>query len=161
MAPAIGVKYAAAHGPIASLLRSRFAAAIVDDERYLLTCMRYVELNPIRAGMVMDPRDYPWSSHRANALGENDDLVRPHPIYLRLGCNPDKRQEAYCELFGRPIPNPEIETIRDATQNAWALGDTKFRQRISVSGRRPTRVPRGRAPPEPAETSQADPGNRV
>jgi putative transposase len=148
-------------GRTGTLWEGRYKAAIVDDEGYLLTCMRYVELNPVRAGMVMDPRDYPWSSHRANALGENDDLVRPHPIYLRLGCMPGRRQQAYCELFGRPIQNREIETIRDATQHAWALGDTKFRQRILVSGRRPTRLPRGRAPPDHADMGQADPENRV
>lgn len=144
------------YGRTGTLWEGRYKAAIVDDERYLLTCMRYVELNPVRAGMVVDPRAYRWSSHRANALGENDDLVRAHPTYQLLGCAPKERQAGYRELFGPSVPDQEIEIIRDATQNGWALGDTKFRQRISASGRRPARLPRGGARPERSESDQAD-----
>lgn len=134
----------ARHGRTGTLWEGRYKAAIVDDERYLVTCMRYVELNPVRAGMVIEPSDYRWSSHRANALGENDDLLEPHPTYQRLGISPKERQAAYRELFGPPMASHELETIRDATQNAWALGGTEFRQRIVASGRRPERLPKGR-----------------
>lgn len=67
--------------------------------RHLLACMRYIELNPVRAGLVRAPADWRWSSHRANALGEADPLVSPHPLYYALGRSPEHRQRAYRELF--------------------------------------------------------------
>ena len=63
--------------------------------RYLLACMRYIELNPVRAGIVRRPAQYPWSSYRANALGEEDALVTPHPWYYALGRTPQARRAAY------------------------------------------------------------------
>ena len=151
----------ARHGRTGTLWEGRYKAAIVDDERYLVTCMRYIELNPVRAGMVIEPSDYLWSSHRANALGENDDLLEPHPTYQRLGNSPETRQTAYRELFGLPIASHELEAIRDATQNAWALGDAEFRQRIVASGRRSERLPKGRRRDGCSMTSNEDTGNRV
>ena len=127
-----------------TLWEGRYKAAIVDDERYLLACMRYIEVNPVRAHMVTKPADFPWSSFRANACGKPDDLVRPHPIYLRLGSSPDTRQESYRELFQSSIPEEELRVIRDATQNAWALGSASFRSRIAELCRRAERLPIGR-----------------
>jgi putative transposase len=63
--------------------------------RYLLVCMRYIELNPVRAGLVKSPADYRWSSYRANVLGKEDALVTPHPCYYALGRTPQARRAAY------------------------------------------------------------------
>jgi len=86
-----------------TLWEGRYKATVVDSEAYLITCYRYIELNPVRAGMVHDPRDYPWSSHRANALGGSDPLVTPHDVYLALGSKATPREAAYRALFGAEL----------------------------------------------------------
>lgn len=127
-----------------TLWEGRYKAAIVDDERYLLTCMRYIELNPVRAQMVVSPSEFPWSSFSANAWGMADDLVEPHAIYHQLGPSPEARRAAYCQLFRSAIPEAEVSSIRDATQHAWALGSAAFRNKIAALNRRAERLPMGR-----------------
>lgn len=80
-------------------LGGTFDATPVRARRYLLACMRYIELNPVRAGLARDPADYRWSSHRANALGEADPLLTPHPLYLALGRGAAERCAAYRDGF--------------------------------------------------------------
>ena len=74
-----------------TLWEGRYRACLVDSEDYLLRCYRYIELNPVRAAMVSAPVDYAWSSYRKNALGIDDNLVRPHRAYLALGANDEQR----------------------------------------------------------------------
>lgn len=74
-------------------------ATPVYARRYLLACMRYIELNPVRAGLVRHPAHYRWSSYRANALGEPDLLVTPHALYCALGREPEERRAAYRRSF--------------------------------------------------------------
>ena len=78
-----------------TLWEGRYKAALVDSERYLLMCSRYIELNPIRANIVDGPADYKWSSYRHNAFGELDDCVKAHPLYEALGADAESRQVAY------------------------------------------------------------------
>ena len=139
-----------------TLWEGRYRASVVHSERYLLTCMRYIEMNPVRARMVEHPRDYPWSSHHANARGLPDPLVTAHELYCRLGRSLMERQEAYRELFRLQLPTTELQTIREATNKNWALGDERFKQRIGeVSGRQSTPKRQGRG----SKTSEA--ANRV
>ena len=81
-------------------LGGTFDASPVHARRYLLACMRYIELNPVRAGLARDPADFRWSSHRANALGQADPLLTPHPTYLALGRGGAERCAAYRAGFG-------------------------------------------------------------
>jgi putative transposase len=134
----------AAHHRTGTLWEGRHKPAIVDEERYLLTCMRYIEVNPVRAHMVASPAEFLWSSFRANACGADDDLLSPHPIYRRLGGSPEARQAAYRALFQSSIPDDELCVIRDATRNAWALGSATFRSKIAGLCRRAERLPMGR-----------------
>jgi len=134
----------ATHTRTGTLWEGRYRAAIVDDERYLLTCMRYIELNPVRAQMVANPARFRWSSFAANALGVTDGLVEPHAIYLDLGPTPETRQAVYRDLFDSLISEDEMLSIRDATQHAWALGGPAFRSRIEEQSRRADRLPMGR-----------------
>jgi putative transposase len=127
-----------------TLWEGRYKAAIVEQERYLLLCMRYIELNPVRARMVERPSDYRWSSFRANAGAGVDRLIRPHPIYEQIGESAGARQTAYRELFGPALPEDDVRDIRDATQNAWALGSPDFQRKISRLARRAQRLPAGR-----------------
>ena len=140
-----------------TLWEGRYKAAIVDDERYLLTCMRYIELNPVRAGMVALPAEYLWSSHRANACAGIDSLIRPHPVYRQLGESTETRQAAYRDLFRSSIAQNELCVIRDATQNAWAMGSAAFREKIAALSRRGERLPLGR----PRKERRTASGSRV
>ena len=120
-----------------TLWEGRYKATLIDSEAYLLTCMRYIELNPVRAGMVNAPTDYPWSSYHYNALGQSNDLVVPQPEFLRLGVSVEARQTAYRDLFKYQLSENCITEIREATNKAWVLGNDRFKQRIQEQlGRR-------------------------
>jgi putative transposase len=113
-----------------TLWEGRYKATLIDTERYLLTCMRYIELNPVRANMVSHPSEYPWSSYRANAHGRLDPLITPHLEYRRLGANAPTRQSAYRQLFKTHLPEKTAEAIREATNKAWVLGHDRFKDRV-------------------------------
>jgi putative transposase len=127
-----------------TLWEGRYRCTVVDDEHYLFACMRYIELNPVRANIAPRPESYPWSSHLANAAGVDDDMTRPHPLFLALGSSSTNRQAAYRKLFLDVIPDDHLRAIRDATQNAWALGDRTFAGKVAATGRRAERLPLGR-----------------
>ncbi len=113
-----------------TLWEGRYKATLIDSETYLLTCMRYIELNPVRADMVKHPSEYPWSSYHCNAQGQPNELVKPHPEYLRLGKTDEARQAAYRQLFRHHIPEGSMAEIRGATNKAWVLGNDRFKQRV-------------------------------
>ena len=113
-----------------TLWEGRYKATLIDSENYLLTCMRYIELNPVRAKMASHPSEYPWSSYSFNAQGMADALVTPHAEYLRLGKSDAERQKAYRELFEYPISENTLDEIRKATNKAWVLGGSRFKQRM-------------------------------
>jgi len=122
-----------------TLWEGRYRATVVDSEHYLLTVMRYIELNPVRAGMVVHPRDYPWSSYGFNALGAkgpNADWIRPHEEYRRLGRTAADRQAAYRQLFRTVISGADLSEIRECTHKGWALGGERFREQIEALGQR-------------------------
>lgn len=128
-----------------TLWEGRYKATLIDSERYLLTCMRYIELNPVRAGMVKHPGDYPWSSYPATAQGKEEALITPHSLYRRLGRSDAERQAAYRQLFRAQLGKADIDAIREATNKAWVLGNDRFRAKIEgLSGRRSAPLPRGR-----------------
>ena len=107
--------------------------------------MRYIELNPLRADMVVHPGDYPWSSYRANAQGKANALIARHELYQRLGRTDVERQDAYRQLFSTRIPKADVDAIRDATNKGWALGDSRFSAKVeALTARRATPLPRGR-----------------
>jgi len=113
-----------------TLWEGRYKATLIDSEQYLLTCYRYIELNPVRAGMVEHPGDYPWSSFACNAMGESDDVVVPHELYLRLGKDRSAMREAYVELFERELGEKTLSEIRQATNRSWLLGSDQFCESI-------------------------------
>ena len=97
-----------------ALWEGRYRTALVHDERYWLTCMRYVELNPVRAGIVSDPQEYRWSSYSHHALGRSDTLITEHPLYLALGASSETRQLAWREICGQEVPPSELDSLRKA-----------------------------------------------
>jgi REP-associated tyrosine transposase len=130
-----------------TLWEGRFRSTVIDSERYLLACTRYIDLNPVRAGLTEAPQDFEWSSYRCLGLGAADPLLTPHPLYLALGGTAPKRRAAYRALCRQALPNDDIEALRRATNGGWALGDRAFRDRVAASsGRRTTPLERGRRP---------------
>lgn len=135
------------HRRTGTLWEGRYKASLVDTDAYLFACLRYVELNPVRACIVAEPAAYRWSSHRANAYGHDDPVVTPHPSFLALGLSADERRAAYRRSFGQPLPADAVQAIRDATQYEWALGGASFRKRAEEwTGRRTARLSVGRPP---------------
>lgn len=114
-----------------SLWEGRFRSCLIQEESYLLVCLRYIELNPVRAKMVEHPADYQWSSYRVNGIGEDSALITAHPLYLALGVDPAARQAAYRKLFGFELESRQIDSIRQATNGNFALGDGRFGEGIS------------------------------
>jgi putative transposase len=144
-----------AYGRSGTLWEGRYRAAPIDSEAYFLACCRYIELNPVRAGMVAHPRDYPWSSWHAHAQGAPDGLVADHALYHALGATPHERQKAYRALF-RPRLDPDfVAALRAATNGGWALGDERFRRRVAkAAGRRATPLAKGRPAKERRDRRQ-------
>jgi len=120
-----------------TLWEGRYKSTVIESSSYLFACSRYIELNPVRAGLADNPAAYPWSSFGATALGNRDALVSPHDLYLQLGRRPSARRAAYRGLFDIALDEATIAAIRDATQKGWTLGSRKFRREIAaLVGRR-------------------------
>ena len=128
-----------------TLWEGRYRATLIESEAYLLTCCRYIELNPVRAGMVRHPREYRWSSYQYHAEGKANPLLKAHSIYQQLGGTAEARQQAYRALFRHHLSGETLDTIREATNKAWVLGSDKFKNRLAKKlDRRVAPLPRGR-----------------
>ena len=140
MMQSVGRKYVRyvndSFGRTGTLWEGRYKASLVDNERYVLACYRYIELNPVRARMVASPEDYRWSSHRANARGVWSQLVSHHPVYLRLALDQDERLARYRELVEQAIPEEELAAIRLYVQRQRALGSNCFQSQVESLLRR-------------------------
>ena len=104
----------------------RFYSSLVDSRGYLLRCHRYIELNPVRAGLVRYPWQYPWSSYRANAEGQESLLITPHPELLALGGDGETRRAVYRQLFDSAPTTRDLDEIRVACTRGYALGSEAF-----------------------------------
>jgi len=109
-----------------TLWEGRFKASVIDTSDYLLACYRYIELNPVRAGMVDDPRGYRWSSFRYNGLGEGDALIAAHEEYDKLGKTRVIRAQNYRKIFELSDCSGEVSALRQYTQSGTPLGNAKF-----------------------------------
>lgn len=119
-------------------------ASLVQSERYLLCCYRYIELNPVRAGMVGRPEEYRWSSYGTNAWADPN-WLSPHEEYTRLGASDAERCAAYRELFRDQLPEEDLHLIRAAAHYCQPVGEDRFRQMISKQyGIKPGQLGRGR-----------------
>ena len=120
-----------------TLWEGRFRSCLVDSEAYVLACYRYIELNPVRASMVRDPWDYPWSSHRMNVSTQPSGLMTPHATFLSLAADAKSRAAAYRDFVVQGMPDDVIADIRRATAGSYALGSAGFQERVgAMLGRR-------------------------
>jgi putative transposase len=122
-----------------TLWEGRYKSSLVDQEQYLLTCYRYIELNPVRANMVEQPQDYRWSSYASHALGKPDDLIDDHPLYLALGNTEETRREAYRALYRYQLDDAELTEIRASLNKGLAVGAERFKDQIEAAVERSVR----------------------
>lgn len=109
-----------------TLWEGRYRSTLIQAERHLLACMVYMDLNPVRAGMVADPSDYPWSSHRHYVGLRNDKVVTPHSLIWEMGNTPFARDAAYAELVSTGIGSDQQRALTDSALRGWALGEADY-----------------------------------
>jgi putative transposase len=128
-----------------TLWEGRFRSSVIQDQQYLFTCYRYIELNPVRARMVRHPSGHEWSSYRANAEGARCDFLTPHPLYLQLGTTPIECRQRYSEMFAQELTAEELHRIREAVIRGAALGSPEHAWALNASvGLSPARLRRSR-----------------
>ncbi len=128
-----------------TLWEGRHKASLVDTAQYLLTCYHYIEMNPVRAGIVNQPEDYRRSSARAHIKGEPDLVIQDHPVYLALGQTESQRSKTYQSLFNGEIESDGLKQIRHAINHDMPLGNDRFKEEIEMMlGRRINDRRRGR-----------------
>ena len=110
--------------------KGRFKASLVDSDAYLLTCMRYIEMNPVRANMVNHPGEYSWSSYHANVQNKSDMVIIPHPLYEKLDSTKAAQQHTYRELFCCHLDHTTLHDIREALNQELVLGRDDFKEKI-------------------------------
>ncbi len=114
------------HQRTGTLWEGRYKSTLIQTDRYLLACMAYLDLNPARAGMVVEPKEYRWSSHRHFIGQTHDRRITPHSLYWTLGNTPFAREAAYTELVHAGLATDAQNAITHATLHGWALGDADF-----------------------------------
>ena len=114
------------------LFEGRFKSTLVQDAHYLLQCIRYIELNPVRAGMTTDPGDYVWSSYRCHAFGKRTRMWTPHDEYLLLGKTVVDRSDQYRKLVSESLATEVIQKIRHCTNTGLVLGTESFREQVKA-----------------------------
>lgn len=155
MMQAVGRRYVRyvndALGRTGTLWEGRYKSCLVGSEGYLLACYRYIELNPVRAGMVSDPGEYRWSSHVANARGRHDRLVTMHPIFRQIAVDPVERCRVYRELVMQDLDPEMLAAIRLYVQRQRALGSDRFQRAIEQQLGRRAGLGRPGRPRKPVE----------
>lgn len=140
------------HGRSGTLWEGRYRSTIVEAERHLLACMAYIDLNPVRAGMVTAAADYPWSSHAALVGLRSDALLSPHTLYWQLGNTPFDRERAYADLVAAGLDPAQRELLGRAVHSGWALGEQDFIAELQRrTARRVARSAAGRPFKNPGE----------
>lgn len=136
-----------------ALFEGRFKATAIDSERYLFACMAYIELNPVRAGMVVGPADYRWSSYAHNTGMSKDPLISEHPLFWALGNTPFAREAAYREIVEEGVRRDTEREITDSTLKGWVLGADSPVFTSEVATRRVAPLKRGRPRSVPVFTA--------
>lgn len=133
------------HGRTGTLWEGRYRSTLIEAERYLMACMVYIDLNPVRAGMVMQAADFPWSSHGHYVGQRTDPLLTSHALVWGLGNTPFAREAAYAEMVQAGLPADHLQRLGRAAHSGWALGGSEFLSKVGgETERRITPARRGR-----------------
>ena len=124
------------YGRTGPLWEGRFRSCLVDSARYVLACYRYIEWNPVAAGMVGAPALYRWSSYAGNSGIASDTFLTPHVEYSALGETMEARQSAYRRIFEAPVDPQLVKGLRQATAGGYALVGEELRSRLVAQGKR-------------------------
>jgi len=116
-----------------TLWEGRHKGNIIDTENYFMTCMKYIELNPVRAGMVNEANDYCWSSYAANAYNKPNAIITKHKLYLSLALTSIERLKCYRALFNHEIKDEYLKDIRMSAQSGTPLGSKQFIKKVEDS----------------------------
>jgi len=158
MMQAIGRRYVRTynmrHARTGTMWEGRYRSTLIQAERYLLACMVYIDLNPVRAGMVADPAEYPWSSYQHYIGRRSDKLLTPHPLYWELGNTPFSRDQAYAELVRHGISTKQQQALTDSALRGWALGEADY---VADLQRRTERRLARAHPGRPPRSNKIDP----
>jgi putative transposase len=145
------------HGRTGTLWEGRFKSSLVDSETYLLLCHRYIELNPVEAGMAPHAAAYPWSSHAHYAGLEVDTLITEHATFLSLGRDAAERQAAFRELFLHKLDQKTVAQIRETINAGCALGSEAFLKAMEARLGRPVGPPKHGRPSKQNPDDQPSP----
>lgn len=147
--PYFNQKYARA----GTLWQGRYKAAVIDAQRYFVTCCAYIELNPVRGGLVQTAGDYPWSSYQHHVGIKSDPIISDHPLYWSLGNTPFEREAAYKALVEQGVNEEDVRILTEATLKGWALGTEQFQLALEKQTRRRVRQARRGRPRSSAATT--------
>ena len=130
MMQALGRRYVRlfndSQGRTGTLWEGRYKSTLIQTDRYLLACMAYIDLNPVRAGLVAHMANYPWSSYGHYAGARTDKLITPHPLYWELGNTPFAREAAYADLVRAGVTAQQEADLTQSALRGWALGGSDF-----------------------------------
>jgi putative transposase len=144
------------HHRTGTLWEGRFRSCVTESSRYVLACYRYIEMNPVRAGMVNAPAEYEWSSFRINSGDRTgSSLISPHVEFVALGHDEAGRFASYKNLFQEEVAPSALRAIRDATNGGYPLGSDSFK--ASLGAMAPRRLERGR-PGRPSKAQSTEEG---
>ncbi len=115
-----------------TLWEGRYKSSVIDTARYLLTCYRYIELNPVRAGMIQKPSEYSWSSARWHGFGERNEVVTDHSLYNALGPTVEARCYAYRMLFRIALDEEDIHDMGEVFSQEKILGGSRFVEQVII-----------------------------
>ena len=138
------------HGRTGTLWEGRYRSFLIQADRYLLACMVYMDLNPVRAGMVAQAVDFPWSSYTHYVGRRTDPLITPHALFWQLGNTPFAREAAYADLVQAGLSAAQYQRMGQAAHSGWALGEADFLARVGGQAARrvtPARPGRPRTKP--------------
>ncbi len=140
MMQALGRRYVRyfnrSHERTGTLWEGRYRSSLIQTERHLLACMVYLDLNPVRAGLVTDPAEHAWSSHRHYVGTRLDKFLTPHALYWQLGNTPFAREVAYTEMVRAGLSANQVGALTQATLGGWALGDEGFKRSLQSQTQR-------------------------
>ena len=151
---ALGKRYAQSfnhfHKRTGTLWEGRYKSTLIQDDKYLLTCMVYIDLNPVRADMVALPSDFQWSSHKSYIGQQVVPFITPHPLLWTLGNTPFARETAYAKLVASGLATQHQAALTESAFKGWALGDEAFINQLqTLTPRRASKMKVGRGPNKP------------